>query len=172
MILTAAYLIGLVGACAEWRAYLQTDDAELRRWSACGALLWTAMYLLLGAYTAAVMMFLTAARTLVSGYHAARKWWVFSLFVALFLLLLIFSWQGTKSLLPAFAAVNTTIALFYFSGIKLRLLLVLSSIAWISNDLIWHAWPALFAEVIALLLNLSTLFILRFNDTSEMTAKH
>ncbi|MDP5029552.1 YgjV family protein [Paraglaciecola sp.] len=161
-------MIGLVAACAEWRAYLQAADVELRRWSALGALLWTLMYLMLSAYTAAVMMFLTAIRTLASGYHSARKLWVFSVFMAIFLSSLVFSWQGPLSLLPAFSAINTTIALFYFSGVQLRLFLLASSIAWMANDLIWQAWPALLAEAIALLLNLKTIFaLIRIDKLSQ-----
>jgi hypothetical protein len=69
----------------------------------------------------------------------------------------VFSWQGLVSLLPAFAVINTTLALFYLENRSMRILMLASSIAWIINDIIWQAWPALLAESVAVLLNLRTI---------------
>ena len=117
------------------------------------------MYLLLGAWTAALTMSCTAARTLVSGLltSTARKHLFASLFVCAFVLMTVFSWQGPVSLLPAFAVINTTLALFYLENRSMRILMLASSVAWIINDVIWQAWPALLAESVAVLLNLRTI---------------
>ena len=135
------------------------DAHAFRRWSAAGAVLWGFMYLLLGAWTAALTMTCTAARTLVSGLltSTARKHLFASLFVCAFVLMTVFSWQGPVSLLPAFAVINTTLALFYLENRSMRILMLASSVAWIINDIIWQAWPALLAESVAVLLNLRTI---------------
>jgi hypothetical protein len=135
------------------------DAHAFRRWSAAGAVLWGFMYLLLGAWTAALTMSCTAARTLVSGLltSTARKHLFASLFVCAFVLMTVFSWQGPVSLLPAFAVINTTLALFYLENRSMRILMLASSVAWIINDIIWQAWPALLAEFVAVLLNLRTI---------------
>jgi hypothetical protein len=39
----------------------------------------------------------------------------------------------------------------------MRILMLASSVAWIINDIIWQAWPALLAESVAVLLNLRTI---------------
>jgi hypothetical protein len=78
-------------------------------------------------------------------------------FVLLFIGLTALSWQGPISLLPAFAVINTTLALFYLGNRAMRIALLASSLAWIANDILWHAWPALLAEVVAAGLNLRTI---------------
>lgn len=78
-------------------------------------------------------------------------------FVLLFISLTAISWQGPVSLLPAFAVINTTLALFYLSNRQMRIALLASSVAWIANDVIWQAWPALLAETVAAGLNLRTI---------------
>ncbi|MDO8908680.1 MAG: YgjV family protein [Pseudohongiella sp.] len=158
-ILWLAYLIGAIGIIVEWRSYVLYDAHAFRRWSAAGAVLWGLMYLLLGAWTAAITMSCTAARTLVSGLltSAARKHFFAGLFVSTFALMTILSWQGPVSLLPGFAVINTTLALFYLENRSMRIVMIASSLAWIINDIIWQAWPALLAESVAVLLNWRTI---------------
>lgn len=109
-----AYLAGGIGVIVEWRAYLAENGLRFRRWSAAGALLWALQYALLDAWTAALTMACTALRTALSAKwsHAPQKHWVTTLFVGLFGVLTWMSWQGAISLLPAFAVINTTLALF------------------------------------------------------------
>ena len=154
-----AYTVGGIGVLVEWRAYLLHCGGAFRRWSAAGAVLWAAMYLLLGAWTAALTMGSTALRTLLSGWldHHRHRHLAALGFVLLFAALTALSWQGAVSLLPAFAVINTTLALFYLDNRRMRILLLASSAAWIANDLYWQAWPALLAESVAVGLNLRTI---------------
>lgn len=154
-----AYAVGGIGVLVEWRAYLLHCGSAFRRWSAAGAVLWSVMYVLLGAWTAALTMGSTAMRTLVSNrleHHHHKHLAAFG-FVQLFALLTALSWQGWVSLLPAFAVINTTLALFYLDNRRMRILLLASSAAWIANDFLWQAWPALLAETVAAILNLRTI---------------
>ena len=154
-----AYALGGVGVVVEWRAYLLRCGQAFRRWSAAGALLWACMYALLGAWTAALTMASTALRTWLSGWldtHRHKHLAAFG-FVLLFAGLTAVSWQGPVSLLPAFAVINTTLALFYLGNRAMRIALFASSAAWIANDLYWQAWPALLAEVVVVVLNLRTI---------------
>ena len=99
----------------------------------------------------------TALRTWLSGWlDPAHKHYAMAAFALLFVLLTALSWQGAVSLLPAFAVLNTTWALFYLSNRPMRLALLLSSVAWIANDILWQAWPALLAESVAAVLNWRT----------------
>lgn len=154
-----AYALGGVGVLVEWRAYLLHCGQNFRRWSAAGAILWAAMYALLGAWTAALTMGTTALRTLFSARlerHHDRHPAAFG-FVLIFAALTAASWQGMISLLPAFAVINTTLALFYLDNRRMRIALLASSVAWIANDVFWQAWPALIAEVVAAGLNVRTI---------------
>lgn len=154
-----AYLVGGAGTLVEWRAYLLRCGQEFRKWSALGAVLWAVQYALLGAGTAAATMAATAFRTLLSARRAGDNFrhMAPAVFLLLFGALTAASWQGAVSLLPLFAVSNTTLALFYLENRPMRMALLLSSAAWIANDVIWQAWPALLAETGAAALNLRTL---------------
>jgi hypothetical protein len=154
-----AYLVGSAGIIVEWRAYSLHCSLAFRRWSAFGALLWASQYFLLNAWTAGLTMGFTALRTLVSGRLAKSYYRHLAVcgFIGLFSGLTWLSWQGIISLLPAFAVINTTLALFYLSNRKMRMALLLSSCAWAANDYYWQAWPSLLAETVAMFINLNTI---------------
>lgn len=156
---TFAYLMGGVGILVEWRAYWLQCGTGFRRWSAVGALLWATQYFLLDAMTAGLTMGVTALRTLLSTglEKSIYKHWVAAGFVTFFAVLTLISWQGNVSLLPAFAVINTTLALFYLDNRNMRIALLASSVSWICNDLYWQAWPALLAESVVLGINLRTI---------------
>lgn len=154
-----ACVIGGVGVLVEWRAYCLHCGRAFRRWSALGALLWATQYFLLNAWTAGLMMACTALRTMLSGRLQAGiyKHCAASGFILLFGVLAAISWQGEVSLLPAFAVINTTLALFYLDNRNMRVALLTSSLAWLTNDLYWQAWPSLLAESVAVIINLHTI---------------
>lgn len=154
-----AYAAGCVGILVEWKAYFLHCGKAFRRWSAAGALLWAMQYFLLSAWTAGLTMASTGLRSLLSGglEKGAHKHWAASGFVLLFIILTAYSWQNWISLLPAFAVINTTLALFYLDNVYMRTVLLASSVAWILNDIYWQAWPALLAESVAMLINIRTI---------------
>lgn len=154
-----AYLMGSVGILVEWQAYRLHCGLAFRRWSGVAALLWGTQYCLLDAWTAGLTMACTALRSLLSGQLASSDFrhWAAAGFSLLFAVLTLLSWQGGLSLLPCFAVINTTLALFYLANRPMRIALLASSIAWIANDIYWQAWPALLAETIAMLINGNTI---------------
>lgn len=151
-----AYAVGGCGVLVEWRAYRMRSGVAFRRWSALGAVMWAAQYFfLLGAWTAGLTMAVTSLRTLLSAWlaNSAYRHWAAAVFVSIFAGLTVGSWQGVQSLLPAFAVINTTLALFYLDNRAMRIALLASSLAWIGNDWYWQAWPALLAETVAMAIN-------------------
>lgn len=162
---TLAYFIGCIGILFEWRAYYLSSGWGFRHWSAAGAILWGLQYWLLNAVTAGLTMGFTACRTLLSDRipHGVYKHLVACAFVLLFATLTALSWQSLISLLPAFAVINATLALFYLNNRNMRIAMLTSSIAWIFNDIYWQAWPALAAEVVAMMINIKTIRALTLN---------
>jgi hypothetical protein len=169
-----AYGIGGVALMAECHAYRLQDGQQFRRWTGGSALLWSLMYLGLDAITAALTMGTTALRTVLSGRieRGGHKRLVSGLFLLLFAGLTLSAWQGAVSLLPAFAVMNTTWALFHLGNRAMRLSLLASSAVWIWNDVLWDAWPALLAESMAAMINVRTLIRLHRagDEQGEMPA--
>lgn len=159
MTLWLAYALGGLSVLVELRAYLLHCGAAFRKWSAIGAILWALMYALLGAWTAALTMGSTALRTWLSAGLLTRRHSHHTAigFVLLFIGITVASWQGLSSLLPAFAVINSTLALFYFDNRRMRIIIIASSAAWIANDILWQAWPGLLAEIVAVGLNVRTI---------------
>ena len=169
---TLAYCVGGIGILLEWHAYHLTCGKAFRRWSALGAIFWAGQYALLNAWTAGLTMGFTAVRTLMSSdnrEHGIFKHWTASGFCLIFGILTMLSWQGWVSLLPAAAVINTTLALFYLDNKSMRIALLASSFAWISNDLYWHAWPALIAESVAMGINIHTIHSLMQKAQSTLS---
>ena len=156
------YSLGCIGILVEWRAYMLHCGQAFRRWSALAALLWAMQYFLLGAWIAGFTMACTSLRTLLSvKFETGRhQFWGAFIFVLLFVTLTAVSWQGWVSLLPGFAVINTTLALFYLDNRWMRIMLLASSLAWICNDMVWQAWPPLIAETVAMVINLFTIRML------------
>ncbi len=147
----------------EWRAYATTKHQLFLGISAFSACLWGMMYVVLNAYTAAITITLTALRTLCAIYFTKpqHQHTLSALFIALFTYMTFLSWQGPISLLPAFAVINTTVALFYLKDQQTRMLLIISSLAWLANDIYWQAWPAFIAEFVSLIININTILKLK-----------
>lgn len=152
-----AYILGCIGILLEWKAYTVHCGRAFRVWTGLGALFWAGMYWGLGAWTSSLTMGTTGIRSLWSMENGRYRHLSALFFVALFSGLTVQSWQGLVSLLPAFAVINTTLALFYLGNRSMRIVLLASSAAWITNDVLWLAWPALLAESVAALLNLRTI---------------
>jgi hypothetical protein len=157
---TQAYLMGSLAIALEWRSYYVEKASEFRRWSALGAVLWSLQYLLLHAWTAGITMAVTALRTLSSRNFTDPNvnHGLAGGFVLLFAGLTYLSWQGPVSILPGFAVINTTVALFYLGNRSMRIALLASSLVWLLNDFYWKAWPALIAEIVAIGINLRTIY--------------
>lgn len=156
---TLAYIVGAIGILVECRSYWLQSGKAFRHWSAMGSLFWAVQYFLLDAVTASLILACTALRTLLSGQleNILYKHWAVAGFLIIYGALTTMSWQGEVSLLPAFAVINATLAMFYLDNRKMRIALLFSSLAWIGNDIYWQAWPALLAESVAMTINLRTI---------------
>lgn len=163
MLIYLAYTIGTIGVLVEWRAYLHPHAQGFKTYSAIGAACWSIMYLLLGAWTAAVTLALTSVRTYLSHIIQATHHKHLSAigFTLVFMMITAITWQGMVSLLPAIAVINTTLALFYLNNQHMRIAMLISSAAWIGNDIYWQAWPALVAESVAVVINVKMILSLR-----------
>lgn len=120
---------------------------------------------LLGGLTAGVIQGVLALRTLASNYvktQTARR----SLFVVTVILCLILTaitWNGWKSIIPLLAGLNATYAICYLGNKKMRKMLILSSLLWLVNGIVWQSIPQIISEIIKVIFNIYTIFSMTKN---------
>lgn len=123
--ISGADLIGATALAVGLISAATANDDRLRQLSIVGAALWGGHWMLIGAFTAAVITGVALARHIAA--YALRHHGVelrdrmaigFSL---LGVVLGVVTWQGPVSLLPITASLASTWAAFRLSGIRLRL---------------------------------------------------
>lgn len=133
---------------------LHRNDGHLRRSSMMAALLWALNNLLIGAETAAALSVLSAGRTATSvalARKAARlRAASCGAFMLLALAIALATWEGLPSALTATASLMSTWAMFYFAGVRLRLVLLVGAVLWLAHALIYGSWEQAFAQVLAI----------------------
>jgi len=124
------YLAFLLGVTS----FLQRNDRRLRGMIGAQAFTYAVHFFLLGSTVAAVASLITSTRAFLSLVTRARAVAVAILVVNLgFGLLTVKSAAGW---LPVVATSAGTIAFFWFTGLRMRLILLLSTACWLTNDLI------------------------------------
>jgi hypothetical protein len=114
-------------------------DRRLRRHSFLAGLCWALNYFLLGAMMGAALSCVSAARTgtasLVHQHDLRLRALACSLFIACSIATATLTWQDWTTLLPVASSILTTYAVFFFSGTRLRLALLLAALLWTQNVL-------------------------------------
>lgn len=152
----SAFLIGIIAFLVGLSGFLIKDYKKLRLTFGIGSILWALHFFLLGGYTAATIQVAMGLRTWISILLHHKKDLVFSYILIstfVFLLLMFFSWQGPISILPALAAINSTIA-YTRNNLTMRLLFLISSLFWVLNAIVLGSIPGLIAEIMAIIFNL------------------
>jgi len=113
-------------------------------------LLWSAHYFLMSALTAAVLAVVAAIRLMVFYHRDEKKWaqtkfWP-GLFILLFVVFGIVSWQAWYSVFPIVGFIGGTIAYWMISPKHIRLLTLLVQIPWIIYAVIIGSYPAFLNE--------------------------
>lgn len=120
------------------------------------AIFWTFHYYILHAYTTAGTQLVLVVRNFLSIFIKSTriKHLVFWIAVSLMSFLCFVTWQGWKSLVPLAAGLNSTYALCYLNNKRMRQVMILTSLLWMLNGVIWNSWPQVMAEVIKIFINI------------------
>ncbi len=147
-------LIGLIGNLIVIGS-MQFNNRKIVLWAqSIACVLWVIHYGYLGAMTAVFTNFISFARSLVF-YHNDKKWaksniWL-ALFIVMFVLNSILTWDGPRSILPGVAMSLTTWALWSKNMRVTRALYLIQSPFWLGYDIITHSYSCALIEAIALI---------------------
>ena len=119
---------------------------------ACAACLIGIHFWLLGAYTAAFLGILAAARFVTAIFSRSRV--LLALFLGAVLVNSVLTWVGLLSLLATVGSLISTTAAFLHSDRGLRILMMISSVFWVAHNMVAQSPAAIALESFFLLSNL------------------
>ncbi len=142
--------VGAVAMALIFASYQQKQRKRLLILQIFSGLLFTAHFLLLGAYTGAGMNALGVLRCVVYA-NSDKKWasspvWL-ALFIAAFAAAGAFTWQSALSLLPIAAMITSTVGLWLKKERLLRLVTLPSSPMWMIYNIFQHSIAGVITEV-------------------------
>lgn len=127
-------LVGYVAFVLGVASFLQRNDRRLRGMIGVQASTYAVHFFLLGSTVAGIASLITSTRAWLSLVTRARV-----LGVAILCVNLVFGLLTAKNAagwLPVVATSAGTIAFFWFAGLRMRLILLLSTACWLTNNLI------------------------------------
>jgi len=131
---SAAQIFGYVAFACGVACFAQTDDRRFKVFMALECLAYVLHFWLLGQPTAVASSLVSLGRSLAS--LRSRSPWVGLGFIGLSAGLGLWLQQGWLSLLPIAASCIGTTALFFLSGLRMRLLMLLGTLLWLINNLV------------------------------------
>ena len=137
--------LGFLAFFVSLYAFSRTSDKQLRIGQAVQSLILALHFYLLGASTAAAMSLLTVIRNFLSLHKKIRN--VAILFMVIYVAVGIYTYEEFVDLLPIASALLGTTAVFYLSGIKMRLVMMLSTTFWIIHNAVFLSIGPLLMEL-------------------------
>lgn len=133
--------------------------------------LYAVHFLLLGAPTGAIMNSLNIFRSLVflRYAHKKRPIQIMYLFIVLFLMAGVLTWQGPLSLLPMTGMISGTIAYWQLKTKRIRRLALIASPCWLVYNVISGSYPGMVAELVSITSNIVAMY--RFDSKKQLSRK-
>ena len=152
-----AQAVGIVASGFIIFSFNQKIDNHLKIYLIIGNMLFATHFSMLGAYAGMCVTTLNVFRVSFSiKFHKSTKMMLG--FMTVYILTGIFIYKEMFDLLPIFSSLLGTFSMFKLSGIKLRLLGMFGSSAWLTYGIIFHSIGGIITETSALILNSSTIY--------------
>ena len=142
--------VALVFVCFAWNS---KNRKRLLQLQAINMSLFVVQFILLRAYTGALMQFVAILRNIVFSKKGEEKWasshgWMY-FFMTLSVVGLLFSWQGLVSIFPVIGIIIGTYGLAKNKTHDIRIYILVTTLAWIPYDLIVHSYTGFIGEVVS-----------------------
>lgn len=151
-------LFGYLGLAMAVISFQVNDKKKILIFQMLCGFSFTIHFILLGAYTGAVLNFLSSARNIVF-YNKNKKWasslfWP-SLFAVLFIITGIATWEGIVTLFPVLACLVFTVSMYIDNTRLVRRISWISSPCWMVYNIIKGSYGGVLTETF----NLISIFI-------------
>lgn len=144
-------LIALVFVFLSWNAKTRKDIFKLQ---SINLVFFIIHYMLLGAHTGALMCIVVLTRNFVFVRKGTKRWashviW-FYIFCLLSIAVLLISWRGWISVLPATAVIIGMYGMFKDKPKEMRFYNLLNSLIWVPYTIVVHSYSGLLSQIIGI----------------------
>ena len=152
-----AQAIGILATVFVILSFNQKIDNRLKTYLIIGNLFFAVHFCMLGAFAGMFVNILNAFRVGFSiKFHKSTN--MMLVFMGAYLLTAYLIYEELFDLLPILSALLGTFSMFKLSGIKMRLLGLVGSSAWLTYGIIYQSIGGIITETSVIILNLSTIF--------------
>lgn len=164
MLFYIAQGVGFLGMLLAFISFQQNDNKQILKFQTFAALTFMVHFFMLGALTGAVMNILGATRNIIF-YHRDKAWankklWLY-LFVCLFAISGVLTWNNVYSILPVFGMMIATVGLWVKNPKLTRLFIFPSSPCWLIYNVISGSVAGVLTE--SFVLTSLTIAFIRFD---------
>ncbi|OLQ86593.1 hypothetical protein BIY21_03950 [Vibrio ponticus] len=155
-LLSLPQLLGYLALLVAIIGVLQTNDIKLKLWMIAGYVVLASHYVVLGSMVTAGVLLIGILRNIVAlKYHSL---WIALTFSIIYFAMGIMMMSSPIDLLPVIGASINTIAIVTLQGIKMRVVLIVSSFFGIANAVVVGSIGGLAIESMLLVFGLVTLY--------------
>ena len=141
--------IGFIALVFVFFAFKETNDKKLIIYLAIGSGIWGVHFSFIGLIAAAAVNFFDVGKNLIWLKYEKNNYWV-SFFILSYLIIWILTYSHTGniiSFLPTVSSILWAIAVFWFRGIPLRLILLSTLWVWFLYNLIGWSYAGMASDI-------------------------
>lgn len=165
-----AQIWGYVALVTYVLAYLIHDDKKLKLAFSASNVFWILHYWMVDAQTAAVTTVIITLRNLLSLNAAEKpvrwKFWNAVFFSLCLVLAGALTWAGWTSVIAVAATIAVTWAMFFTTGIKMRLIFLATDIGWLAHALLVTSYSGMIYAIGSVFTNLYTVLHMRARSSA------
>ncbi len=144
-----AQAVGIIGAVATILSYQFKNNRTLYMMQAFSGLMFSINFLMLGSYTASIFNFINLFRGgLLSCGKTFKSWWFAGLFMTLYTVMTVFTYDSWVSILILVAQLVGTVTMWSQNGKWIRIgQMAVISPAWLTNNIVCFSVGGIITEV-------------------------
>jgi hypothetical protein len=159
-------IIGLIACIIGISSFLYKNDKTLKKLMSLAAFLFSIHYFLLESWTSGIIKLINSSRNIISIKYSSK--YILFIFLSLYWCLGLFYADKFIDYISVLTITISTIAMFTFSDIKLRLFFFPSIITWIIIGLQTNSIGGVIAESFVFISNSITIFKLYFTNKKSI----
>ncbi len=156
--------IGFIALFFVFLAFKETDDRKLIIYLAIGSWIWGIHFSIIWLFAAAGISFFDIFKNLIWLKYKKNNYWVW-FFIGSYILIGIFTYFHTgvlSSFLPTIASILWAIAVFWFSGIPLRLIMMSTLFVWFVYNFIGGSYAGMISDFTLIWASLYGIYKLKY----------